>query len=339
MHLLHHATPSTFGSYLQQLFVNGRGYPDHYSWLHFELADHWPDESDSLTGYAPQIIFDEASAFAASYPSYTRQGVLRSMRRMIEQGLVGDGERSKLIAAACSAWSANPLNAVDIFERGYTEVTPGQAANLVTSIDWADEKHVEALQKAWKAIAISKAGPQDKETMLAILQRGQLGSADNPDLAVRIWAEAQVDSGQRLISQLLIEKDLEDGFRRRLWAFSMIHAKDFGAEFFLGAIPQVSALSAVDETVKAIFDDFPGVLDVVSTKELQADMANRLMSQFTYATSNTTKGRIAELCSQMSGQEALKGFKPTALHKDEYEILIGHFGARSMKRFEKLLAE
>ncbi|MCQ4299781.1 KAP family NTPase [Pseudomonas songnenensis] len=339
VHLLHHATPSTFGSYLQQLFVNGKGYPDHYSWLHFELADHWPDESDSLTGYAPQIIFDEASAFAASYPSYTGQGVLRSMRRMIEQGLVGGGERSKLIAAACSAWSANPLNAVDIFERGYTEVTPGQAANLVTSIDWANEKHVEALQKAWKAIAISKAGPQDKETMLAILQRGQLGSADNPDLAVRIWAEAQVDSGQRLISQLLIEKDLEDGFRRRLWAFSMIHAKDFGAEFFLGAIPQVSALSAVDETVKAIFDDFPVVLDVVSTKELQADMANRLMSQFTYATSNTTKGRIAELCSQMSGQEALKGFKPTALHKDEYEILIGHFGARSMKRFEKLLVE
>lgn len=339
VHLLHHATPSTFGSYLQQLFVNGKGYPDHYSWLHFELADHWPDESDSLTGYAPQIIFDEASAFAASYPSYTGLGVLRSMRRMIEQGLVGGGERSKLIAAACSAWSANPLNAVDIFERGYTEVTPEQAANLVTSIDWANEKHVEALQKAWKAIAISKVGPQDKETMLAILQRGQLGSADNPDLAVRIWAEAQVDSGQRLISQLLIEKDLEDGFRRRLWAFSMIHAKDFGAEFFLGAIPQVSALSAVDETVKAIFDDFPGVLDVVSTKELQADMANRLMSQFTYATSNTTKGRIAELCSQMSGQEALKSFKPTALHKDEYEILIGHFGARSMKRFEKLLVE
>ncbi|WP_253948057.1 KAP family P-loop NTPase fold protein [Pseudomonas aeruginosa] len=339
VHLLHHATPSTFGGYLQQLFVNGKGYPNHYSWLHFQLADHWPDESDSLTGYDPQIIFDEASAFAASHPSYTRQGILRSMRRMIEQGLVGGGERSKLIAAACSAWSANPLNAVDIFEMGYAEVTPGQAANLVASIDWANEKHIDALQKAWKAIATNKAGPQDQETMMAILQKGQLGSTDSPDLAVRMWAEAQVDSGQRLMRQLLIEKALDDGYRRRLWAFTIGHAKEFGAEFLLEVVPQISALSSVDETVKAVFDDFSGILDVVSTKELQADMANRLMSQFTHATSSTTKGRIAEVCNRMIGQEALKSFKSESLHKYEYEILVGHFGVRPMKKFEKLLVQ
>lgn len=339
VHLLHHATPSTFGSYLQQLVVNGKGYPDHYSWLHFELAEYWPDESNGLTGYDPQIIFDEASAFADSYPSSTGLGILQSMRRMIEQGLVEGGERNKLIAATCSAWSANPLNAVDIFERGYTEVTPGQAANLVAAIDWANEEHLGVLQKAWKAIAANKAGPQGKDTMVAILQKGPLGSAANPDLAVRIWAEAHADSGQRLINQLLTDNDLDDGLRRRLWAYSMTHARDFGPEFFLEAIPQVCALSSIDETVKAIFDDSHGILDVVNTKELQADLANRIMSQFTCATSNTTKGRIAELCNQMIGKEALKGFKPAALHKDEYEILIGHFGARPMKRFEKLLAE
>ncbi|MCY1363881.1 hypothetical protein D9M69_506610 [compost metagenome] len=261
------------------------------------------------------------------------------MRRMIERGLVGGEERSKLIAAACSAWSANPLFAVDIFEMGYAEVNPGQAANLVGPIDWANEKHLDALQKAWKAIATNITGPQDQETMMAILQKGQLGSTDSPDLAARMWAEAQPDSGQRLIRQLLVEKDLDDRCRRRLWALSMSHAKDFGADFFLEAIPQISILSAVDDTIKAIFDDFSSVLNVVSTKELQAEMANRLMSQFTRATSNTTKGRIAEICNRMSGQEALKRFKPDALHKDEYEILIGHFGARPVKRFEKLLIE
>lgn len=339
VHLLHHATPSTFGSYLQQLFVKGKNYPGHYSWLHFQLADHWPDDSDSLTGYDPQIIFDEASTFASSHPSYTKQGLLRSMRRMIERGIVGSEERSKLIAAACSAWSANPLFAVDIFGMGYAEVTPKQASDLVASIDWANEKHLDALQKAWEAIATNKAGPQDQEAMMAILQKGQLGNTGSPDLAVRMWAEAQPDSGQRLIRQLLVEKDLDDGYRRRLWALSMRHAKDFGADFFLEIIPQISALSAVDETVKAIFDDFSSILNVVSTKELQAEMANLLMSQFTYAASNSTKGRIAEVCNRMSGQEALKRFKPDALHKDEYEILIGHFGARPMKRFEKLLVE
>ncbi|MDG4418011.1 KAP family NTPase [Pseudomonas aeruginosa] len=150
VHLLHHATPSTFGAYLQQLFVNGKGYPSHFSWLHSQFANYWPDVSDSLTGYAPQIIFDEASAFSASHPAHTKQGILGSMRRMIERGLVEGEVRTKLIAATCSAWSANPLNAVAIFERGYIEVTPEQAANLVVAIDWTNEKHVDALQKAWK---------------------------------------------------------------------------------------------------------------------------------------------------------------------------------------------
>ncbi|MNJ68107.1 hypothetical protein D3C77_643270 [compost metagenome] len=66
-------------------------------------------------------------------------------------------------------------------------------------------------------------------------------------------------------------------------------------------------------------------------------MANRLMGQFTFAATNTAKGRIAEVCNRMIGQEALKGFKPEALSKDEYEILVGHFGARPLKKFEKLL--
>jgi hypothetical protein len=338
VHLLGHATPSTFGAYLQQLFVQGKGYPNHFSWLHFQLADHWPDESDSLTGYDPRIIFDEANAFAASNPSLTRQGVLQSMRRMIERGLVESEERSKLIAAACSAWSANPLNAVDIFVMGYAELTAGQTANLASAIDWADEKQLDALQKAWNAVASNKAGPYVNETMVGILQKGQLGSTDTPDLAVRMWAESQEDSGQSLMRRLLVEKDLDDSYRRRLWAFSIAHAKEFGSAFFLDVMHQISALITADETIKAMFDDFGHILGVLSTKELQADMASRLMAQFTHTSSNTTKGRIADVCNRMIGQEALKSFNPEILHKDEYEILVGHFGARPMKKFEKLQA-
>ena len=173
--------------------------------------------------------------------------------------------------------------------------------------------------------------------MIGILQKGPLGSTDNPDLAVRMWAEAQENSGERLMRQLLTEDNLDDEYRRRLWAFSITHAKNFGAEFFLEIIPQISALDSISETIKAIFDEFSKVLAVLSTKELQAEMATRLMGQFKNASSNTTKGRIAEACNRMIGQEALKKFKPETLSKDEYEILVGHFGASPLKKFEKLL--
>ena len=63
-----------------------------------------------------------------------------------------------------------------------------------------------------------------------------------------------------------------------------------------------------------MFDDFNIVIGVLDTKELQAEMAKRLMGQFMQAPSNTTKGRIAEISNQLIGQEALKNFNPESLH-------------------------
>lgn len=333
--LFHHATPSGYGMYLQQFFVQGKSYPKYFSWLHLQLADHWPDQSDDLSGYDPQIIFDEASNFAASHPADTKQGILRSMRSMIERGLVEGQERHKLIDAACSAWSTNPLVAVDIFTKGYTELTAEQVTNLATTIDWDNQHHLDALQKAWKKISISLTDPQANETMVNILQKGPLGGAHNPDLAIQIWAEVQEDSGQNLTRKLLIADSLDDAHRRRLWTFAMVHAEEFGAEFFLDVMHQISALITASETIKAMFDDFSNIIGILNTHELKAEMAARLMSQLTHASSNTTKGRIAEACNRMVGHEALKGFKPETLSKEEHEVLVGHFGARAMRRFEK----
>ncbi|MNR38504.1 hypothetical protein D3C85_1566140 [compost metagenome] len=78
-------------------------------------------------------------------------------------------------------------------------------------------------------------------------------------------------------------------------------------------------------------------MTVLDSKDLQAEMAMRLMNQFSGASTNSTKGRIAEISNQLVSQAALKNFKPESLHKDEYEILAVHFGARPTKSFEKLL--
>lgn len=125
--------------------------------------------------------------------------------------------------------------------------------------------------------------------------------------------------------------------RRRLWACSIEQVKELGAPFFLELIPKVSALANAEETIKAVFDDFSIVMTVLGAKDRQAEMAMRLMNQFLGASTNSTKGRIAEISNQLVSQAALKNFQPESLHKDEYEMLAVHFGARPLKRFEKLL--
>ena len=335
--LLKYASPSILGPYLQQLFVQGKSYPGHFSWLHFCLAQHWPSKSDDLPGYDPQVIFDEAGAFALTDAAHTKQGILSSMRHMVEHGLVGSEGRGKLIAATCSAWSAAPKVSLSTFEGGYCELTPEQAANLTSPIEWANADHTDTLQKAWKAIAANKDGPVPSEVLVRILQQGPKGSAEQPDLAIRIWLQSQEDTGHQLMADVLARETLDDSHRRRLWACSIERAKELGAPFFLKLIPQISALANADETIKAVFDDFKIVMSVLNSQDLQAEMAIRLMDVFSVATTNSTKGRIAEASNQLVSQAALKRFKPKSLHKDEFEILVAHFGARSMKSFEKLV--
>lgn len=335
--LLKYSSPSTLGPYLQQLFAQGKNYPGHFSWMHFCLAQYWPLKSDNLPGYDPQVIFDEAGTFAITYPAHTKQGILLSMHEMIRRGLVVSEGREKLIAATCSAWSADPSVSFSSFERGYCELTPEQAANLTLPIEWEKSVHLDMLYKAWKAIAVSKDGPSPSEVLVQLLQQGPQGSEDQPDLAIRTWLQSQEDTGHELMEKVLTRETLDDSHRRRLWACSIERATELGAPFFLKLIPKISALADADETIKAVFDDFRTVMSVLSSQDIQAEMAVRLMDVFSVATTNSTKGRIAEASNQLVSQAALKNFKPKSLHKDEFDILTANFGARHMKKFEKLV--
>lgn len=335
--LLKYASPSILGPYLQQLFVQGKGYPSHFSWMHHCLAAHWPSKSDNLPGYDPQVIFDEAATFALTNATQTKQGVLWSMRQMIQRGLVSSDGQAKLIAAACSVWSVSPNVALSIFEAGYCALTSDQAANLVSPIAWDERESLDTLQKAWMAIAVAKHAPAPYEVMVRILQKGPLSSTEQPDLAMRMWIQSQQDGGRELMVSLLTSEALEDGLRRRVWAFSIERVKELGAVFFLDVVPRISSIPHADETIKAVYDDFKIIVSVLDSKELQAEMATRLMNQFSAASTNSTKGRIAEVCNRLVSQAALKSFKPESLHKDEFEILVTHFGGRHMKKFERLL--
>lgn len=337
--LLKFASPSILGPYLQQLFVQGKSYPGYFSWMHVCLAKYWPMKSDNLPGYDPQVIFDEAGTFAVTYPAHTRRGILLSMHEMVRRDLVGREGREKLIAASCSAWSANPTVSLSSFEQGYCELTPEQAANLTSPIEWANSDHLDALQKAWKSIAANKNGPAPNEVLVRLLQQGPQGSEEQPDLAIRMWLQSQEDKGQKLMTEVLEEDALEDIHRRRLWAYAIERVKELGAPFFLSMIPKISALSNADQTIKAVFDDFTIVISVLNSQDLKSEMAVRLMDVFSVAATNSTKGRIAEASNHLVNQAALKNFKPKSLHKDEFDILSAIFGARHMKKFEKMVDE
>lgn len=339
VHLFKHATPSILGASLQQLFAQAKGHPAFYSWLHSWMVNDWPTMSDQLTPYDPQVIFDDAYLFALEHPAESKQGLLDSMSELFELTDSIEANKSKLIAAACAIWSAHPKDTLETFRNGHSELSAEQIANLATTINWEDGDQINALRSAWKIMEGVADESCTLEATRLILHKGPLGTAQHADIAVQLWLESQSDSGSTLLKKSLVDPNLNDSHRRRLWAKATMRANELGPKFFITLAPKITETPSSEETATAMFDDFAIIDSVLGSVENRAEMARGLMNSFIRTNSNTIKARIAEASNRLAGKGALKSFIPESLTQDEYSILEAHFGKTSdVKRLNKLVS-
>uniref|UniRef100_Q46Z71 Uncharacterized protein n=1 Tax=Cupriavidus pinatubonensis (strain JMP 134 / LMG 1197) TaxID=264198 RepID=Q46Z71_CUPPJ len=336
--LLKYATPNVMGPALQQLFAQAKGMPGHYSWLHSWIARDWPERSEGLGSYDPQAIYNDAHAFAISYPPESKKGLLTSMAEMLKRELVPASDSSKLAEAACAVWGAHPSEAQTCIKGDGIMLSVDQAANLLNPIDWNNDEHIAALTSVWVSVANGMDDQERRETVLRILARGPSGTTEKPDSGLRIWLEVQPDSGKAILTALLPKDGLDDSHRARLWKQAVIRKDTFQADFFVDVVPRIVVLLSIDQTAAAVFDDHQAISDVLKTKDSRAELADRLMAAFPDAKTMTVKGRIAEYCSRLVGQGALKRFMPDELSEDDFRILESHFrGAFELLRLKSLL--
>lgn len=331
--ILKFATPQVLGPTLQTLFSQAKGIPAHYPFLHAHMVGNWPMQGEQYPTYVPQSIFDDAHSFAMSYPSNVLAGMLRSMSDMVKRGIVPADQQPKIIAAACSTWSAKPLKAAESLVLNASGVSADQAAELIKPIDWSDEEQIAALTKTWQAIARAMPSAKRTETCRRLLALGTFGPAEAPDSGLEKWLDAQPDHGTEILVQLFPEEGLNDAYRLRLWRQVIEKASVLGVEFFLTTVPRVVALPSVEETVSAIFDERERISVVVASEDDRAELARRLMEMFTEAKTVTTTGRIADYAHELAGRGALQHFDPKELSASQYAMLEVRFkGARELRR-------
>lgn len=331
--ILKYATPQVLGPALQTLFGQAKAIPGHYPFLHAHMVGNWPMPGEQYPSYSPQLIFDDAHSFAMSYPGDVWREMLGSMADMLKRGIVPADQQPKILAAACSTWSAKPPKAVDSLVLNASGVSADQAAELIRPIDWSNDEQIAALTKAWQAIARIMPIANRTETCRRLLALGTFGPAEAPDSGLEKWLDAQPDHGTEILSQLFPEDGLNEAYRLRLWRQIIEKASGLGVEFFLTTVPRVVALPNVDGTVAAIFDEREAISVVVASEQDRADLARRLMEMFTEAKTVTTTGRIADYAHELAGRGALQHFDPKELSASQYAILEARFkGARELKR-------
>jgi hypothetical protein len=236
--VLNYASPGPCGQMLQTLFDQAKGQPRHYAFLHSCMVGKWPKPSAQLNPYNPNQIFQDAQQFAVNHPASSSNGLLQSLRDLIERELIPVDQRPKVILAACATWSAEPANAIDTIKAGFVELTPAQTANLLDSINWSKENHSGLLTEAWTLIT---AAAQDDvarlKTTNLILDKGPKGPEDEPDRGLRIWIDAQGERRGEMLSESITQLDLKDPHRKRVWQQAVRGQDGLRPEFFIDIVP------------------------------------------------------------------------------------------------------
>lgn len=336
VNILKYAPKDTLGQALHQLFTNAKGHPKHYAWLHSWMAGHWPEPADDLNPYNPKQIFEDGCAFALNHPQSSSNGLLRSLQSMINLEIVPEDLSEALIKAAVATWTVAPDEAIDTFKSTFNSLTPEQAAKLINGIDWENSEHQTLLSQAWSSIIQTMDLEELIQTTNHLLKMGLNGSEEEPDYALRLWIDVQTDNLSDILKNTLIQTNLDDNHRHRIWRQTIRVANNLNSDFFLDVIPKIIVLPEIDETTSTLFADRDQITRILGSSDNQADLSQRLMQAFPEVPTNTVKSKIAEWCKKLSGNASLRQLNYENLTGDDMNILNTYFpGASDLKKLNR----
>jgi len=334
--VLSHAEAGVAGNMLHTLFSNAKSQPAHYSWLHCCMATKWPQQATELAPYSPQTIFDEAKAFAASHPQQTKQGLLASMRYMLETELVTGDRRKDLVDAACASWGQKPEHAEMAMTSLPVPPSAQQVANLLDPIAWDVDKEVSRLVSAWSHISTLQDMAAQSETIRHILAKGVVG--DN-DAAVSLWLEQCTDRAGVLTSAFRDSENNDDA-RARLWAAALRQRDKLEQGFYLESLRFLLPLPDSEQTARSIDDSKEELAPLFAAASDRAELASTLICEvFPKAPTNTVKGIAAKWARELDGHAPVKKLDAGEMTMNDLEILEAHFGTSTTKKLRKAIVK
>ncbi|OLL32794.1 NTPase KAP [Burkholderia sp. SRS-W-2-2016] len=324
--VLAHATPSTLGSSLQQLFQQAKNHPGHYALLHRQMVGRWPASAPTIAPYDPSVLFEEACATSISQAANVKDDVLASVSDMFDRGVVGQDKRARLIETACALWKVEPRLALP-FVRRYPGLSVEQIDALVSTLKTSEPEQIATLNEAWQIVSRHIADDARRAVTVALLRRGAIQASGDADLALNVWLSAQDDSGRALLNDLLVDSTIADEQRTRLWRQAISRSQIFGKGFFVDAIPRSLGVQNSEATSAAIFDSEQTIEKLMHDGESRSDLARGLMGRFHEFGTETIKGGASAMANRLVGNVALKGLSIESLTTNDVAILSGAFGS------------
>lgn len=337
--LIKYGPPSQAGSMLHGLFANTRNNPTLFGWLHEQMAQYWPMHQAELSPYNPQQLFNDARAFAAQYPNNeTSYGIVYSMREMVQRGIVSEENISHVIETACILWPYHQLYSLNTLLAFRQAPIPSRISELMDQINIQEKEEIGKLKKAWSHIAGILNAEQRSSTTKFILGKTPKGNTQEPDLCLYIWFDVQNENKADLLKNFLIDIDLNDEQRKRVWLIISNTSHELGSDFFLSILPEVFKLQEIPETARTIFETKEAINKLFSSKEEQHDLGAMLLRCFISVASQEYKNKFAAWIKDLKVGAVFRNIgKYKELTEEDLAILKSYFPeSKSLDKVQKV---
>lgn len=300
------------GQMLQDLFVNRKGKPDLFGWLHGCMAGYWPELDTSRPKYNPQVLFNEAAAESLTHADMgSMGGVLRSLTSMLSNEIIDPNvnNKAKLAELACKLWVNHSEAALSALQEIDATPQPEEIAFMLDGIDPNNAEQIENLKIFWPLIATRMDENQCVDTATEILSRPEHGNEKEPDLCFCVWVKAVEERQPALLQKLLAHDQFNDEQRKRVWLQVLENHNEFGQAFFEKTLPIGFSKPDHIETMRTILNQKSQVSSLLSTYDEKHELGKVLIRLFANVKSIEIQNQLLGWIKEIGADNVLKDLK------------------------------
>jgi len=296
------------------------------------MKGYWPKPDAEMSPYTPGKIFNESINFITGSPGHVASGVvLRSMAKMIQDGLIDESKEQELIAAAIAIWPTQYQIANDVLQSADTLPQPTAVAELMNPINPEDLEGVKNLQSVWQFFADKFNPDQYMKVVCTLIESPAKSINTQPDGFLSLWCD-QIESDLPSIFEKLSENEqLNSEQKLRVWKQLEKRLTSYPLATVVTLVKR--ALLCNEETAKSVLDVSSDLVDQFESKDSKHELATVLLMVFPDALNLDSKNKIAQWIKSIGNQTIFKTLKKGDLDPSDVEILLQNFpGVTSLNK-------
>jgi hypothetical protein len=248
------------------------------------------------------------------------------MQDMALRGVIDPSGSASVIDTACAIWPYFPSAALDTLLAFNMAPDVEEITNLSKNVDLQTDDIAALLAEAWRHYGGILSGPEQLSVTRHILSSVPSSSDAEYDRALRIWIDVVGPRQSSLLREVVLQTDLTDDERQRVWLQAVRVRKDLGPGFFLDVIPLLLLLDDASQTARAVLDAESAVNELFASREQRHDFGKALLRVFANAPTVGIKKGLAGWLKSLAAGGVLRTLGDyTELTVEDVELLSQAF--------------